>query len=325
MSHYTVTRKDIITMYQTMTRIRLFEEKLLEVLSSGEITGVIHPYIGHEAIAVGACSSLEMDDIVVSYYRGHGHALAKGVDMSQIMAEIFGRKTGLCQGKGGSMHLVDWTKKYLGGNAIVGANIPIALGTALAIQVQQTNQIVVVFFGDGVSGAGVFHESLNIASTQNLPIVFICENNGYQDLTRSESVLTSTDLLRLGLAHGIPSFSIDGNDVIQVRNTVTLAVTKTRSGNGPIFIEAKTYLLRFHSQIGICPPSEYRPADEVERWKQHDPLIKTRKQLLEMGVKADLFQSIEKAVNSEIESALSFARLSPWPDPEDLWKDIFTQ
>ncbi|HEX6288853.1 MAG TPA: thiamine pyrophosphate-dependent dehydrogenase E1 component subunit alpha [Herpetosiphonaceae bacterium] len=314
----------MLHLYQTMLRIRVFEERLLTLRSSGEITGVVHPYIGHEAIAAGVCAALQADDQIASYYRGHGHAIAKGVALPRMMAEIFGRETGLCQGRGGSMHLADWQRGFLGGNAVVGANVPIALGLAMAAQVRQSDQVVVVFFGDGATGAGVVHECLSVASAQHLPIVFVCENNSYQDVTRSDQVFASTDLSRWGGAHLMPGVAVDGNDVLAVRQAARDLVARARSGEGPSFLEAKTYLLRFHAQWGTRPLPEYRPADEVQQWATRDPLPRLRAVLIEQGCAATQLEDLARLVDAEVDEAVAFARESSPPGPETAMRGVFT-
>ncbi len=313
-----------LRLYQAMLTIRTFEERALALCSAGEISGVVHPYIGHEAIAVGVCSILQDKDLVASYYRGHGHAIAKGVDPARMMAEMFGRATGLCRGRGGSMHLADWQRGYLGGNAVVGANVPIALGLAIAAQVRRSGQIVVVFFGDGATGSGIVLESFGIASAQRLPILFICENNLYQDLTRSEIVSASTGLVRLGAGHLIPTASVDGNDVVVMRRAAISAVDYVRRGEGPMFIEAHTYLLCFHSQIGRTVPPPYRPQAEVETWELRDPIRRFEAELRTMGVNPAVLDSIAESTSIHIDDAVAFARRSPAPQAESAFGDVFT-
>ncbi|MFC8140843.1 thiamine pyrophosphate-dependent dehydrogenase E1 component subunit alpha [Streptomyces paradoxus] len=308
-------------LFTTMCRIRAFEEEALALRTSGEIPGVIHPYIGHEAIATGMCSVLDDDDWVGSYYRSHGHAIAHGCAQDVMMAELFGKDTGCCRGKGGSMHLMDLGRRFLGGTSIVAAGIPHAAGAALAAQMEGRG-VVLSFFGEGATGSGVFHETMNIASAQSLPVVFVCENNTYQDHTRTEQVAPSTDFERFGLGHLMESQTVDGNDVMAVRRAATEAVEHARSGDGPVFIQAMTYLTYYHSQLGT-PPLEYRPADEVAHWAARDPILLARRELVAAGVPAAELDRVEDQAAQETAEAVEFARRSPEPDLQEATTDVY--
>jgi TPP-dependent pyruvate/acetoin dehydrogenase alpha subunit len=308
-------------LFTTMCRIRAFEEEALALRTGGELAGVIHPYIGHEAIATGMCSVLGDDDWVGSYYRSHGHAIAHGCSMDTMMAELFGKESGSCHGKGGSMHLMDLSQRFLGGTSIVAAGIPHAAGAALAAQLEGRG-VVLSFFGEGATGSGVCHETMNIASAQSLPMVFVCENNSYQDHTRTEDVAPSTDFERFGLAHLMETHTVDGNDVLAVRRVAEEAVEYVRSGNGPVFIQAMTYLTYYHSQLGT-PPLEYRPAEEVAYWAARDPSLLARHKLTAAGIPAAEVRQIEDRAAQETAAAVEFARRSPEPTLKEATTDVY--
>jgi TPP-dependent pyruvate/acetoin dehydrogenase alpha subunit len=308
-------------LFGTMCRIRAFEEEALALRTAGELTGVIHPYIGHEAIATGVCAALNGDDWVGSYYRSHGHAIAHGCDPGAMMAELFGKVTGVCRGKSGSMHLMDLANRFLGGTSIVAAGIPHAAGAALAAQLDGRG-VTVSFFGEGATGGGVFHETMNIAATQSLPIVFVCENNQYQDHTRTEDVAPSTDFERFGLAHLMESRTVDGNDALAVHRVAVEAVEQARAGLGPTFIQADTYLTYYHSQLGT-PPLEYRPAEEVAQWAARDPILLARRRLSAAGVPATDLDQLDARAGREMAAAVEFARRSPEPPLEEAISDVY--
>jgi TPP-dependent pyruvate/acetoin dehydrogenase alpha subunit len=308
----------LLAIYRVMTLIRAFELECLMLLRRGEILGVVHPYVGHEAIAASVCPLLRPSDKVVSYYRCHGHALALGVDPGALMAEMFGRATGCCGGQGGSMHIVDTGLGFLGGNSIVGAGVPIAAGVSLACQLADQGDITTVFLGDGAMGAGCVLETLNIAAVQHLPLVFVCENNLYQDQTRSDHVFPDTNLIRLPSAFGIPAETVDGNVPSGLVAAAERALAHSREGRGPFFIEARTYLGKFHSQYGQSEPREYRPPDEVARWRERDPLRMTAQQLEAGGASPAELGEIVKTALEAVEEAVRFARASPEPSSRRL-------
>lgn len=311
-------REGLFAVYRVMALIRAFELECLSLLRSGAIYGVVHPYIGHEAIAATVCRSVQEGDKVISYYRCHGHALAMGVDPAALMAEMFGRVDGSCRGNGGSMHIADAERGFLGGNSIVGAGVPMAAGAAIACQRGGAGNAAVVFFGDGAMGAGCVLETLGIAAAQHLPLVLVCENNLYQDQTRSEAVFPKEHVARVPAAFGIPTESIDGNAVGGLANAVERAFNHARHGGGPYFIEACTYLGKFHSQYGRVEPREYRPASEVAAWLSRDPLRLAAVKLEAMGLTTtDLGEAVREALEL-VESAVEFAMRSAEPSYRDL-------
>ncbi|MBI4638856.1 MAG: pyruvate dehydrogenase (acetyl-transferring) E1 component subunit alpha [Candidatus Rokubacteria bacterium] len=308
-----------------MMRIRRFEEKAAEAYALGKIGGFLHLYIGEEAVAVGATSTLRPDDYAISAYREHGHCLAKGSDPARIMAELFGRRDGLSKGKGGSMHLFDRGVNFLGGHAIVGAHLPIAAGVAFAIKYQGGDQVVVCYFGDGAVPEGEFHEAMNLAALWKLPVIYLCENNRYAMGTSLERALAQTEIWKFGQVYGVPCEAVDGMDVLAVREAVARAVARARVDKTPSLIEARTYRFRGHSMRDPAG-AVYRTREEVEREKQRDPLIVFRDRALAAGLlgEADI-RAIEKDVNDRIDEAVAFADASPEPPVEWLLTDIYKE
>ncbi len=311
----------MIEMYRKMLEIRLFEEKVFELYGQNLVPGTIHLYAGEEAVAVGVCANLRKDDYIVSTHRGHGHCIAKGASMNKTMAEILGKKTGYCKGKGGSMHIADFNIGMLGATAVVGAGIPIATGAGLSIKLRNTDQVTACFFGDGASNQGTFHEGVNMASIWNLPILFVCENNLYAMGTRQTQVMLVDDIAKRGSAYGIPGVSVDGNDVLAVFTAAQEAVKRARNGDGPTLIECKTYRHRGHSR---WDPATYRPKQEVEEWLARDPIARLKNQLLKNGELSETrARQIEKEVAEAVEKAFKFAIGSPYPAPEEALVDIY--
>lgn len=309
--------------FRLMTLIRRFDEEALKSRISGSVYGTMHPYIGQEAIAVGVCSTLRPTDRIISNHRGHGHSLAKGADPKRMFAELYGKATGYCKGKGGSMHIADFDIGMLGANGIVGAGLPIAAGSALASLFDGSDAVTVPFFGDGASGQGVFHEALNLAAIWRLPMVWVCENNGISVDTRLADVLPSTEVRRLADGLGVPSESVDGNDVLAVRAAALRGVERARRGGGPSFIEATTFRWGVHSQRAAVTPDS-RPATEVLGYREHDPIAAFRARLVsELDVTEDALQEVCAAVDAELASAIEYAENSPYPEPkaalDDLW------
>jgi pyruvate dehydrogenase E1 component alpha subunit len=310
----------MIELYRGMVRIRRFEEKVSELFSKGLIPGFVHLYIGEEAVAVGVCANLTKNDYITSTHRGHGHCIAKGADLRRMMAELFGKKTGYCKGKGGSMHIADYSSGILGANAIVGANIPIAAGAAFAAKSKGTNHVAVAFFGDGASNTGAFHEGINIAAAWKLPVVFVCENNLYAISTRTTRSTPISNIADRAASYGIPGVIADGMDVMAVYESVHKAVEKARKGQGPTLVECKTY--RFYGSFE-GDPQRYRTKSEREEWQMKDPLNFGGK-LVNMGVLTDAdLQKIDQEVKSAVEEAVKYARESPYPEPEEVTKDLF--
>lgn len=304
-------------LYAKMYRIRRFEEEVFEFYKRGLMPGLAHLYIGEEAVAVGACAALRESDFISSTHRGHGHMIARGADPDRMMAEILGKKTGYCQGKGGSMHIMDMSLGILGANGIVGGGIPIATGAGYSCKYRGTDQVVLCFFGDGASNQGTFHESINMAAAWNLPVIYIIENNLYGITVNIDRITKEHNLAKRALAYGIPGYTVDGNDVVAVYETVSYAVDYARDGKGPSIIECKTY--RQHGHNG-GDNGAYRADGELEYWKSRDPLklFKSKSYIPDSKIKV-----IESEVELEIRNACSFAEESPYPSDDDLFKGIF--
>jgi pyruvate dehydrogenase E1 component alpha subunit len=304
-----------------MLEIRFFEEKVFDLYAQNLVPGTIHLYLGEEAVAVGVCSALRKDDYITSTHRGHGHCIAKGADLKRTMAEILGKKTGYCKGKGGSMHIADFSIGMLGATAVVGAGLPIAVGAGLSVKLRGTDQVVACFFGEGASNQGTFHESINIASTWKLPVIFVCENNLYAMGTRQSRVMNIENIVDRAVAYGIPGVVVDGNDVLAVYEATQKAVERTRKGEGPTLIECKTYRHKGHSRVD---PAKYRPKEEVEKWLAKDPIKRFKEKLLQTNTLTESeIQQIEKEVSDEIEEAVKFAMESPYPAPEEALEDVY--
>ena len=319
-----VKKEYLINMYTKMLTIRRFEERAVREYGEGAIPGIIHSYIGQEAVAVGVCAHLRLDDRIVSNHRGHGHCIAKGADLPRMMAEIYGKKTGYCKGKGGSMHIADFSIGMLGANGIVCAGLPIAVGAALAAQLEGGDRVAVVFFGDGATNEGAFHESLNLASIWKLPIIFACENNLYGANTPIRDVMRLPSIAERACAYAIPATAVDGNDIIQVYEAAQAAVAAARSGGGPRFLEFKTFRWRHHFEGGYFP--DLRPKDEVEAWKEKCPIKRFEQRLVTDGVlDREEQESINFQVMSLVEDAVKYAIESPFPDPDDALKDVYSE
>jgi pyruvate dehydrogenase E1 component alpha subunit len=300
--------------------IRHFEQRVYYLFLEGLIPGTIHLYTGQEAVAVGVCSSLRRDDFIVSTHRPHGHYIAKGGQINKLMAELFGKKTGCCKGKGGSMHVCDFDAGMPPAIAIVGANVPIAVGMALAFKMKGTDQVVACFFGDGAINQGMWHEGVNIAAIWKLPIILVCENNLYAASTHVTKVMLKNIVERAG-AYGIPGQTVDGNDVTAVYGKACKAIERARKGEGPALIECLTYRHGGHSR---SDPATYRPKEEVEEWLRRDPISRFKNKLIEKGVlTVERAKEIERNVEAEIEEAVKFAKESPFPEPETGLEDIY--
>jgi TPP-dependent pyruvate/acetoin dehydrogenase alpha subunit len=291
------------------------------LFARGKIPGFLHTYVGEEAVAAGVCAALRPDDKIISTHRGHGHLIAKGGRLDLMMAELFGKRTGYCKGKGGSMHIAEPELGMLGANAIVGAGIAIINGAALTAQYLGTDQVAVAFFGDGASNTGVFHEALNMASVWNLPSIFVCENNGYAESTPRHQHQKIEDIAARAMAYDMPAAAVGGNDVGAVYLAAQEAVARARSGGGPSLIEAKTYRLRGHYE---GDPQIYRSREEVEAWEKKEPVERWREALLERGISLVQIEEIEARIEEELEQAVVFAEESPLPDPTEARSDIFT-
>lgn len=314
-------KEQLLDMYKKMVTIRAFESKAVELFAAGQIPGFVHLYLGEEAIATGVCASLENKDFIASTHRGHGHLIAKGGDIKLMMAELFGRTTGYCKGKGGSMHIADVDLGILGANGIVGAGMPIATGAAFACKYKDSDAVAVAFFGDGASDRATFHESLNLASTWKLPIVFLCENNGWAISNAQETHQNITDISDRASGYGIPGVSVDGNDVIAVFEAAGAAIDRARKGDGPTLVECKSWRWRGHFE---GDPGAYKDPKDQEEWLAKDPIPRLEKNLLKLkyATQAEL-DDIKAAAEAEIEAAIKFAQESPQPDPQELLTDVY--
>ena len=314
-------KEKLVEMYRKMVEIRNFEEKVFELYGRNLVPGTIHLYAGEEAVAVGVCSNLRKDDYITSTHRGHGHCIAKGAQLKKVMAEILGKKTGYCKGKGGSMHIADFSVGMLGATAVVGAGIPIAVGAGLSVKLRRTDQVVACFFGDGASNQGTFHEGINMASIWKLPVIFVCENNLYAMGTRQSRVMAVENIADRAIAYGIPGAATDGNDVLAVYETARKAVERARKGEGPTLIECKTYRHKGHSRID---PARYRPKEEVEEWLRRDPIKRLKGRLLQTNVLTEAETELfEKEALARVEEAVKFAVESPYPTPEEALEDVY--
>jgi len=314
-------RNDLLQMFKLMLLIRRFEEQCVEFFKSGEIRGSLHPCIGQEATAVGACLALRRDDYLTCTYRGHGQCLAKGLDPKEAMAELLGRKTGCSQGKGGSMHFTAPSIGLLGENAIVGAGAPIAVGAAMTAQLDKTDQVAITFFGDGAINQGAFHEAMNMAAIWDLPIIFFCENNLYSEMTPISAMVNVTQLADRAAAYGMQAVTVDGYDPIAVYEVTRAAVERARQGDGPTFIEAMTYRL-FGHMVGDTEP--YRTKEEVAEWRARDPITVFPQRLIEEFefTEADI-ETVKVEVEAEIAEISRFALESPWPEVSEIVDHMF--
>lgn len=315
------SQEELLEMFRQMYLIRQFEVACGEHYAKGNIRGFLHLYIGQEATGVGALRPLTEQDYVVTHYRDHGHAISRGLDVNRSMAELFGRGTGLSKGKGGSMHLFDAAKRFMGGHAIVGGQFPLALGLAFSQKYQKTDGVTVCFFGDGSTNQGLYHETLNLAAVWNVPMLFVLENNGYGmgsavERVRAGSPDFYTDVDR----YGIDAVVVDGMDVLAVREAADIAIAKLRAGSGPLFIEAKTFRYVGHS---YADGQKYREQNEVDEWRRRDPVEAYPQMLIDHKlVSKKQIEQIKVDVEAEVAAAVKFAEESPEPDPEELFDDV---
>ena len=306
-----------------MYLIRQFEEAAEQAYMRGSIHGTMHLSIGQEASAVGICVALRPQDKITSTHRGHGHCIGKGADPKRMLAEFFGKETGYCRGRGGSMHIADVSQGNLGANGIVGGGLPIAVGAALAMRQQKRDDVVVCFFGDGASNEGAFHEALNMAALWKLPVVFVCENNRYGMSTSTERSMSVANVADRGPAYGIPSRIVDGNSFADMAAASFEAVERGRAGHGPSLIESKTYRIRGHSR---SDRNRYRSKDEIEEWSRRDPIVQFEEELAGLGIlDAGDFAQIREQVEIEIADGLVFAQDSPQPLVADLLRDVYSE
>ena len=315
-------KTEVAEFYRKMMLIRRFEEASARLYMQRLIGGFLHLYIGEEAVAVGAISLLEPQDYIITHYRDHGHALARGIDPKACMAELCGRATGTSGGKGGSMHLFDASLNFMGGHAIVGGQMPIGVGIGLAIQMKEQNAAVMVFFGDGAVNEGEFHESLNLASLWKLPVVFFLENNLYGMGSHVDKThAAGRDIYNSAEYYKIPAVQIDGMDLMEVREATSEALRRVRAGNGPVFIEAMTYRYRGHS---MADPVKYRESSEVEEWRINDPIDRFKAVALEEGLITPAeIEQIQKEVAETIAEAIDYAKQSPFPDVDSIYDNVY--
>jgi pyruvate dehydrogenase E1 component alpha subunit len=311
----------LLDLYRRMLLIRRFEEQLEGLADRGALAGVVHLYIGQEATAVGVCAALRSDDVITSTHRGHGHLIAKGADVRRMMAELFGKATGQCQGKGGSMHIADFSLGILGACGIVGGGIPVAVGAALGFQLQGSDRVAVAFFGDGASNEGSFHESLNLAAVMKLPVVFVCEDNGFCEFDYGRKTSAVENLAVRAASYAIPGIAVDGNDVLAVSSTTAAAVERARQGQGPTLLVAETYRFGGHSvgEREFLGGQRYRSDEEVELRRAADPVTGLGRQLTGS---ADL-DAIDREVRAVVEDSVRFAESSPYPDLDVAFADVF--
>ncbi len=318
-----LTRKKAISIYEMMIRIRRFEERAIELFSAGELPGFLHASIGQEAVAAGFCAHLNNKDQITSTHRGHGHMIAKGLNYEGMFAELYARKTGYCKGKGGSMHIADQDLGVLGANGIVGGGIPIASGAALGIKLKKVKNVVVSFFGDGASNEGAFHEGINIAALWQLPVVFVCENNGFAESTPRKNHQSIRDIADRAKAYDIPGVVVDGMDVTALYEVAAEAIDRARKGKGPTLVEAKT--MRFLGHYVGDPGTAYGHDKEVKKWKKRDPIDQFRKFLEKKNwLTGKMDKELRGRIESDLEAAVEFARKSPEPDLEDAIIDIYS-
>ncbi len=313
----------LVEMLRQMMLIRRFEDKAAEMYARGRIAGFLHLYSGEEAIAVGAINALNDDDHLFTHYRDHGHALARGVDPGRIMAELFGRETGVSRGKGGSMHLFDVERSFMGGYAIVAGHLPLACGMAFANQRLGNGRIVLCVFGDGAVNEGEFHESLNLAAVWKLPVIFLCENNFYGMGTDIRRVSAVIEVYKRAEAYAMPSRQVDGMNVLEMFEATRRAATGVRAGEGPAFLEAITFRFRGHS---MADPEFYRRKEETAHWRDLDPINSYRARLQQHGVIDNgTFEELEAGVEAVVNAAAEFAESSPHPGPQSLYEDIYAE
>lgn len=313
--------KTYLDLYRTMVTVRQFETLAGEMFAAGKIPGFIHLSIGQEGSSVGVCSVLRPDDYLTTTHRGHGHMIAKGADLNRMVAELFGKKTGYCKGKGGSMHIADFSIGFLGANGVVAGGLPIITGAGLSIKMRKTDQVAVCFFGDGAANRGPVHEAMNMASIWTLPIVFCVENNQFASTTRTSYACSVKDISIRAAGYNMPGISVDANDVLAVREAAAEAVARARSGKGPTLLENKTYRMRGHFE---GDPQRYRTKDEIASWKDKmDPInrfatVLTKKKILNKKK----IQQINDEVAAKLKAAVEFAEKSPYPEPEEALEDL---
>lgn len=317
-----LSKNELLDMYRKMFTIRTFECKIRDLFTNGVIVGDLHLSSGQEAVAVGVCSNLRNIDTINTTHRGHGHCIAKGADVKRMMAEFFAKRTGLCKGKGGSMHLADLSVGMLGASAIVGGGIPTAVGAALSFKMRKTDQVAVAFFGDGATNQGTFHESVNLAAIWDLPVVFVCENNQYAESTPVSYAIRVKNIADRAAAYGIPGVLVNGMDILAVYEATNQAVKRARKGEGPTLLDCKTYRYEGH-EVGD-PWDLYRSKEEVEEWRQKDPIPTFERKLIDGKTATQKeIDAIQKEVLGLIDTAVEYARESPSPELKEAFEDVF--
>ena len=314
----------LMDMHRLMVRIRLFEEAAGKLAEAAKLPGFLHLYVGQEAVAAGVCATLSDDDQITSTHRGHGHLVAKGGQFNEMMAELMGKSTGYCKGKGGSMHISNLDVGMLGANGIVGAGSPIAVGAAFANKYKGNGNVSAAFFGDGSTNIGAFHEAANMACALKLPVLFICENNEYGEFTARDKTMAITDIVDRAAGYGMPGVIVDGMDVVAVHEAAVEAAARARRGDGPSLIEAKTY--RFYNHHGIQNLGlRYRGDDEVAKWRERDPIFTFEDRLIAAGSVARAeFDQVWEELRADIAASIEFAEASPLPTPDQLMADVYT-
>lgn len=319
-----MNNEKVLDIYVRMLRIRRFEEQVGLLFAQGQLPGFVHLYIGEEAVAAGVCAALRDDDYIVSTHRGHGHVIAKGGDLNRMMAELFGKATGYCKGKGGSMHIADFSIGVLGACGIVGGGIPIAVGAGLSAKYRGSDQVAVTFFGDGAANEGSFHESLNLAAVMKLPVLFVCENNRYGEFTPMEKVTSVRDIALRATGYGVPGVIVDGTDALAVYEVANTAVQRARNGEGPTLIETKTHRTGGHAEgeKAFLAGGVYRSAEELAEAQAKDPLRILHSKLAQMRVVTpDVLEALDQQITQAVAAAVAFARQSPDPSPESIYDD----
>ena len=305
----------LLDLYAVMALIRAFETRVSELYRANEIPGFVHTSLGQEAVAVGICAALRDEDYMATTHRGHGHCLAKGADLDGMMAELFAKQTGLCHGKGGSMHVADPARGILGANAIVGASVPLAVGAGLSSKLRKQGRVAVAFFGEGAVNQGAFHEAVNLAAIWSLPVLFVCENNVYAEFSDSRLMSRVPSVAERARSYGIDAALVDGNDVAAVHEVALAAVTTCRDGGGPALVEAETYRWQGHYEGDAQP---YKPAEESEAWRKRDPLVLTRERL------GDETEQIDARAREQVDQAVERARAAAAPEPEEAYAHVFS-
>lgn len=319
-----IPRETLLEIHRRMVRIRVFEEEAGKLMESGKVPGALHLYVGEEAVAAGVMVQLRDEDQITSTHRGHGHLVAKGGDLKKMYAELFGRATGYCKGKGGSMHISDLDLGMLGANGIVGAGPVIAIGAAFSNRYRKTDNVTCCFFGDGASNEGTFHEAANMAALYKLPLVFICENNGFGEFTRQDRHQAVHDIADRAVGYGMPGVIADGMDAIAVYEAAGEAIARARRGDGPTLLECKTY--RYFDHVGVRGMGvSYRDDSEVIEWRQRDPIALIERQLAELGIlTAEQAAGVREGTLLEVREAITFAEESPFPSADQLLEDVYT-